>query len=139
MPYIAPRTNWTAEDVFNIEDFNRINGNIRYIRDLSSNVAVIPDFVLSDDVDDRKSVWNPTQFNNIENGLSKIVDALPYSFIASTTPMTFAYGGMFITYAELNRIESLIAEVAEYVSADMEKLTRLPFTLGHHRMFDRKA
>ena len=34
MAWIEPKTNWTSQDFFNIEDYNRIIGNIAYLKEL---------------------------------------------------------------------------------------------------------
>lgn len=34
MPWIEPKTNWTRNDYINVSDYNRIAGNIEYLRSM---------------------------------------------------------------------------------------------------------
>ena len=38
MAWIEPKTDWVASDYFNIEDYNRIIGNITHLRTLADEL-----------------------------------------------------------------------------------------------------
>ena len=39
MAWIEPKTDWVSTDYFNIEDYNRIIGNIIYLKDFADYIG----------------------------------------------------------------------------------------------------
>lgn len=130
MAWEAPKIDWTANDRFNITDFNRIKNNLMYLQELGCDVYKL--FSLEDMGDDKTSYaeyWKPSEFNLFESNLELIKNAFPASDIGIRK--TFFENAPFIDYIELNRIES--AMLNYYQMGTMQKAInpRLAFRLGN--------
>lgn len=131
MEWQTPKTNWKATDSFNISDFNRIKNNLEIIIGyMSSAYEAIDEADMGDDISSYAGYWNVDHFNAIEQNIETVSQ-----FIQGVTPMkqTFYNNGLFISYTELNRIESIIAKMADDVQGWLDGLMRLPFTVGRDR------
>lgn len=130
MVWQTPKTDWTADDRFNISDYNRIKNNLLYLQELGNEIYTW--FTIENMGADKTSYaeyWKPSEFNLFESNLELIKNAFPASDIG--TRKTFFENAPFIDYIELNRIES--AMLHYYQMAIMQKLTkpRLAFRLGN--------
>lgn len=114
-----PKTDWVSDDYINAEDYNRIIGNIAYLRELEQELY--------------QPVW-------CRELTEKAVDEFPYAvefnaiegFLERLSEETFPFenfiihyfydGGPTPRYDELNRIEE--ACLAFYNGYNRQKLTR---------------
>ena len=129
MAFITPKTDWTSEDFFNIEDYGRIVNNINVLIDASLAVIGVkipyPDIPTSKDYTD---MLRAEEFNEIENSLDTINKATLVLDIGEKK--TYVANQPTFDYAELNRIESAILNIYTPMKWSYEAITHLPFRLG---------
>ena len=131
MIWITPKTDWVAEDRFNIQDFNRIRNNlIVVIGYLGSRYCIIEITDMGEEITDFSGYWNVDYFNAIEDNVQKISN---YVTIDTGYKQTFYSNGAFIKYTELNRIERILNQFSNEVLGYLAGLSRLPMTLGRDR------
>jgi len=131
MEWITPKTDWTANDRFNISDFNRIKNNLTIIIGLISSLyESIEAEEMGEDITSYESYFDVDAFNAIEANVMAVSE-----FIEGVTPtrQTFYPNGKFIGYAELNRIEGIMARLNDQVTGWLAGLMRLPLTVGRDR------
>lgn len=125
----TPKTNWAVEDRFNFTDYNRILNNLTFLREKVSELKEefgIVDMGLA--INSYKVNWNVEYFNAFESNVDLINKNLlskDYGF-----RQTFYPNGIFIGFAELNRIESAILEMKRTVDGIISGRVRLSFRLG---------
>lgn len=124
MSWVTPKTDWQVReyvnglyngDWFNLSDYDRIRGNLEYLRILAQNVlhVVIPQTAMPP----RGFGAYPraSDFNTVEANLFAVVNVLnllPPGYYSKTD---WAANGPFLTFEDLNRIESATAWLKEYV------------------------
>ena len=128
MAWIEPKTNWESTDYFNIEDYNRIVGNLTYLKDLS--LELFKDFTTEDMVGskDYSSMIYAREINAIENNL-ETVNINTYNFDIGDTK-EFYPNKTTPLWSEFNRIESAMLLLHNTMLAHKNALPRLAFTLG---------
>ena len=132
MAWTTPKTNWTDTDRFNIGDFNRIKNNLQYLHDESE--LIYGQYTIESmgtDISSYAGFWDVDLFNAIENNLQTINEHMINEPIG--TKMTFYPNGVFIGYAELNRIESASLTLKATIDGWYEAMATLPFRLGAKR------
>ncbi|MEG0178413.1 MAG: hypothetical protein RR573_10320 [Oscillospiraceae bacterium] len=126
--WITPKTNWTKDDTFDISpDYERIKGNILYLKAeaaqlyLPFSINIMADYSI-------KSLPYENFFNNVENGLRAIYDN---TFKRSTYfSKRFIENAPIWDWRDLNRIESMSAQIyADFTAQSLAK-PRLKFQLG---------
>lgn len=109
----TPKTNWTRSDYFNVADWDRIRGNLEYLRDFA--VMFFDTFSLA--ATDTKTVTDwlyASDLNTLEQNLETININVGYLDIGVTK--TFTPGGNSIDYIELNRIEKACVAIYQRLS-----------------------
>lgn len=132
MSWIEPKTDWTSQDTFNFSDYNRIKNNIAYLRERA--VKLVKPFEIQDMGDDMTSyaeLFEASKFNTLEQNLETINDNAYLKDYG--TKQTFYDNGVFIAYAELNRIESATLDIYNMLGRQEIGLRRLAFRLGAGR------
>lgn len=132
MSWIEPKTDWTSQDTFNFLDYNRIKNNIAYLRERA--VKLVKPFEIQDMGDDMTSyaeLFDASKFNTIEQNLETINNNAYLKDYG--TKQTFYDNGVFIAYAELNRIESATLDIYNMLGRQEIGLRRLAFRLGAGR------
>ncbi|WP_124067381.1 hypothetical protein [Clostridium sp. E02] len=100
-----PKTNWQAGDFFNIEDYNRIKGNLNEIR--SQALLLWPDFEFEEMGSDKTYEdygFYADEINRFEVNVEHICSGT-YPFPVGER-QTFYDNQSFIDWKELNRIEA---------------------------------
>lgn len=125
-----PKTDWTADDVFNLKDYNRIRNNLIYLNKIISNIW--REFSIEDmgnDPTSHKYIWKAKYFNAIEENLEIINQ---HSLIVKNYgyKQTFYNNGVFIGFSELNRIESATLQMKQIIDGWEAGFRRLSFRLG---------
>lgn len=130
MSWTTPVTNWTADRKFNLEDYNRIKNNLKYLRTLADSIYRSFDITeLGEDLSDEEHWWSPIEINALEDALDEI-------FRASALPInigekkSFQYNGLFIQYLELNRIESACLNIYTLAQSQARTRKHLKLVLG---------
>lgn len=132
MAWTTPKTNWVASDYFNWSDFNRIKNNLAYLHDRAEEVY--PSFSVNststEDVTDYNYIWLPSDINKLEQDLTTLYQHMTLRDFNIGTQKTFTYNGAFITYTELNRIESATLNIYNRLVNQIAGRKRIAYTLG---------
>ena len=131
MAWIEPKTDWVASDFVNSEDYNRIIGNISYLKaKLDALFLSIRKLTLSEEKA-VKSLIYAREINSIEQSLETLnIDT--YNFDIGETK-EYLPNTRTIDFVELNRIESAIFMLYKQMENHKHNLTRLAFTLGNQK------
>lgn len=131
MAWIEPKTDWTSADYFNAEDYNRIIGNMAYIKAYSDELFCgLTDVSLGEEKD-VKSLIYAREINAIEQSL-EILNFETYKFDIGDTEEYMANTRTF-DFVELNRIEGAILLLYKTMVAHKTALPRLAFSLGSQK------
>ena len=125
----SPKTNWKSTDRFNIEDYNRIKNNLRYLHEFAEtlyNTFSIED--MGEDMENYKQPWEVLRFNQFEINLEKINKSIFTRDYGVS--QRFFENGPFIQWNELNRIETAILQMNNLLEDQKAGLHRLSFRLG---------
>ena len=128
MAWIEPKTDWISTDYFNIEDYNRIIGNTRYLKALAEALFKSFDTLSMGEEKTYVSMIYAREMNAIESNL-EIINANTYSFNIGET-QTFQANKSTPLWSEFNRIESACLLLYNTMIAHKNALPRLAFTLG---------
>ena len=130
-----PKTDWALKNsdgtyqAFNIDpDYTRITGNIEYLKELIAIIRPPGQFTVPDE---QTILDTPTAevFNKIETVLTELHQAYRYAKIPWERK-TWAPNQPAPTYDDLNRWETLIKNLYDQASVQVEVLPVLSFTLG---------
>lgn len=128
----APKTDWTKDDKFNLEDYNRIKNNLVFLSKKARDVSVeieIDD--MGEDITSYSAYWEVSKFNAFETNLQKIINNTYKKDYGNK--QTFYDNGIFIKYDELNRIEKAILDIYEDMLNHEKGLRKIPFVFGRFR------
>ena len=125
---IECKTNWTQDDYFNAEDYNRIKNNIAYIRNYMNELFInLPSVDFGEDKNYESMIY-AKEINAIEEALDGI-NAGSYMFDIGEMQV-FYTNGTTPKWTEFNRIESAIELIAETMTAHENSLPKLSMRLG---------
>lgn len=130
MSWQQPKTDWTALDLFNIEDYNRIKGNLEYLHEKAQKLY--REFSAEDmgeEKADYSAYFYADEFNAFESNLDTINKNVFAQEIGEK--QTFFDNGPFIDWEELNRIESASLIIYRMLNRQEPALRRLSFRLGN--------
>lgn len=106
MSWITPKTDWTNDDEFTYQDYNRIRNNLLYVNDMLN--TLYPDKAEIIDLGEAKTGYTndyyASEFNAFEEALESFTRVGMNMNIGEQ--MVFQGNTPFINYAELNRIEN---------------------------------
>ncbi|MGN8818541.1 hypothetical protein ACTNEN_09505 [Oribacterium sp. HCP28S3_H8] len=131
MAWSTPKTDWKSTDYFNRSDYNRIKNNLEFLQEQSLKVlnpCTIAD--MGNDVTDPNHIWDPAEFNLLEENLKRILSTNQFDSYQPGTARVYTYDGSFISYTELNRLESWIARLGDNLTQILTDRKRLSFILG---------
>lgn len=124
-----PKTNWKEGDFFNIEDYNRIKGNLNEIR--SQALLLWPDFIFDEMGSDKAYQdygFYADEINRFEANVDHIC-AGTYPFKVGNR-QTFYDNQPFIDWRELNRIEEACRLIYSNIQSRYNGRRTLSFTLN---------
>ena len=125
----TPKTDWQENDFFNVEDYNRIKGNLNEIR--AQAVILWPEFSLEDMGADKTYEdysFYADEINRFETNVGRIC-AGTYPF-AVGNQKTFYDNQPFIDWQELNRIEEACRLIYSNIQSRLNGRKILAFTLN---------
>ena len=130
--WITPKTDWVATDYFNVDDYNRIVGNINYLKELAA--TVIKDITIDSMTADKgyTSIMYAADMNAIENSLATINENT-YDFDFGES-QSYTANGATPLYDEFNRIESATLKLYNTLQAEIKGLPRLAIVLGRKQL-----
>ena len=129
--WIEPKTDWSSNDYFNAEDYNRIIGNLAYLR---AYLGGLFNSLTNVSLGEEKSVESliyAREVNAIEQALETL-NKETYRLAIGEAKEYFA-NQKTIDYAELNRIEKAVLALLQRVENHKENLTKIAFTLGNQK------
>lgn len=126
--WLPPKTDWISTDYFNIVDYNRIIGNIRYLKNFAKKLFLEFDILSMGEEKTYVSMIYAREMNAIESNL-EIINANTYGFDIGET-QTFQANKSTPLWSEFNRIESACLLLYNTMIAHKNALPRLAFTLG---------
>ena len=125
----TPKTDWQESDFFNVEDYNRIKGNLNEIR--AQAVILWPEFSLEDMGADKTYEdysFYADEINRFETNVGRIC-AGTYPF-AVGNQKTFYDNQPFIDWQELNRIVEACRLIYSNIQSRLNGRKILAFTLN---------
>lgn len=117
--WLKPKTDWEIKppvngrymgDWFNVEDYNRIIGNLRYLHTAGQNVYAVVFDILGMTPQDRTGFPRAGEINALEESLYRIT-INTYAPLDYTGKATWADNGKTPTVNDLNRIERACASI----------------------------
>lgn len=131
MAWTEPKTNWTKDDFFNIEDYRRITNNIMYLKDfLDSLFYGLSDLQLMSEKNISEPIY-AREINDIENNI-ELLNMETYKLEIGDTKEYFP-NQRTMDFNELNRIEKAMFDIYTKMKKHKELLTRLSFRLGNQK------
>ena len=124
-----PKTNWKDSDFFNIEDYNRIKGNINEIR--SQALLLWPDFTFEEMGSDKTYQdygFYADEINRLEANIDHVC-AGTYPFRVGNRQI-FYDNQPFIDWKELNRIEEACRLIYSNIQSRYNGRRTISFTLN---------
>ena len=131
--WIEPKTDWTSNDYVNTVDYNRIIGNIAYLKAYLDSLFLDLTNVSLGEEKAVKSLIYAREINAIEVALETL-NLETYKFDIGETKEYMA-NRRTLDFNELNRIESAILMLNKTMVVHKESLPRLAFTLGGQKGF----
>ena len=131
MAWIEPKTDWVSVDYFNATDYNRIIGNIAYLKAYLDTLFYGLTNISTMEEKTATSLIYAREINAIETALETL-NIETYKFNIGETKEYMA-NTRTIDFVELNRIESAILLLYRQMVNHKENLTRLAFTLGNQK------
>ena len=136
MAWTTVKTDWKPTDYFNIADYNRVVGNLEYLRELASELfeeIVFTYIPISKTVSDKILA---SEMTAIESNLY-LLNSKTYKLGRYEIGTQKSYKGNSKThnYDDMNRIEDAILRLYELMTAHKDSLPRLAITLGGQKGF----
>lgn len=130
--WLTPKLDWSSESYINIDDYNRIKGNIEYLHGLA--VQVTASFPIDAMGSDKKYSDLPYayEWNRVEANLKLIDDwttNLIDEDIKSNLGSNYFDNGKYIIASQLNTIESYSLAICNVLRNSIKNKQRLPFRL----------
>lgn len=139
--WLEPKTDWQVSydadgnytgDYFNIEDYNRIKNNVKYLRKLA--LVLYIDFKYEEMGDDKfgySDLPYASEFSLIESNLESIKNN-SFAFYSANSKRW--YGNMpTLNYQDLNRIESACLSMYDGLNKQLKSKDKLGIRLGYQR------
>ena len=131
MAWTEPKTNWTKDDFFNIEDYRRITNNIMYLKDfLDSLFYGLSDMQLMSEKNISEPIY-AREINDIENNI-ELLNIETYKLEIGDTKEYFP-NQRTMDFNELNRIEKAMFDIYTKMKKHKELITRLSFRLRNQK------
>lgn len=127
--WTEPKIDWSSNDRFNIEDFNRIKNNLKWLHNKS--IELYRNFTIKnmgEEITSYESYWNVNYFNAFEENVDLINNVILKKNYGHS--QRFFENGPFIKWDELNRIEKACISMKSILERQEVALTRLSFRIG---------
>jgi hypothetical protein len=135
MNWIEPKTNWNAQDFFNINDYNRIINNVHCLKVLAVEILEGHNTPSNEIVEKNyTSMIYASEINAIENDIDAFNETTYRLGIGDKK--TYYPNEKTMDYIELNRIESACLILYNTLVAHKTALPSLEFTLGGQKGID---
>lgn len=128
MAWIEPKTDWTSEDYFNAEDYNRIIGNLAYLKAYSDDLFADLTNISLEEEKSYTSLIYAREMNAIEQALETL-NLETYKLNIGDI-QTYKANKATPLWSEFNRIESATLKLYQTMVAHKNALPRFSFVLG---------
>lgn len=128
MAWIEPKTDWTPEYRGDYEDFNRISGNINYLKEMADELFHRLSEISLNDERTKLSYIYAREMNDIEDALDSL-NIETYG-LEIGEKQTYKANGSTPLWSEFNRIESACLLLFKMFEVHKNSLPRLTFVLG---------
>lgn len=126
--WIEPKTDWQPTDYINVEDWQRIYGNLLYLKQLAKKMYPHIPWIDTSAVKEYNDWPYADEWNAVEEDLEMLYT---YTYPSGSGKLVTFYGnGPMVDYIELNRIESSMSSFYDSLTSQNECLKVLAFTLG---------
>jgi len=137
--WVEPKTSWVATDYYNLSDYDRIRNNIEWLKQLADNVVNIPTVITKSYKYSVPTLTPMTAKTHHDIPFAAVLNAIENNFAAintnthdlTDTRNVFVGNGVFITYNQLNDLESKILLLHDWLLNDMTPPSNLGFTLAN--------
>lgn len=124
-----PKTDWAKTYKFNIADYNRIRGNISFLHKKLTDINMRFEIKsMGEDMSDYTGYYRAEIFNAIEENVQYINSRMENKNFGESKK--FFPNGAFISYEELNRLESAILDMKTSIDGIEKGIRHIPFRLG---------
>lgn len=127
--WIEPKINWNKNDKFNIQDYNRIRGNLLFLSEKANELY--PEFFVSE-MGSEKTSYADFFYADEFNAFEENIDIINENIFTENYGIKkrFFDNGEFIKFDELNRIESAILNMKGILDRQKVGKNRIAFRLG---------
>ena len=129
--WIEPKTDWNAEDAFDYVAYNRVTGNITYLKALADDLwARLTELSLETEKGNLSPIY-ARHMNAIEDGLDRLNLETYNKDIGEKK--TYKPNGNVPLYDEYNRIEMACLILYKELNVHKANLPKLAFVLGNQK------
>lgn len=130
--WMTPKTDWTEKDVVLCSDYNRIKGNLIFLKELA--VILYPPFDLAEMGMDKKEDDYPyaDEINRLADNLERLSMGSYHMDVGEK--IVYRDNGPFIAYEDLNRIERATLDMYKNLCGQREGRRTLTFMLGQREV-----
>ena len=131
MAWVEPKTDWTTQDAFDYVSYNRVSGNIMYLKEFADNLfGNLTELSLETEKDNLSLIY-ARNMNAIEDGLDRLnIETYKKNIGDKKT----YYPNKNVPDAdEYNRIENACLMLYEALRSHKSNLPRLSFRLGNQK------
>lgn len=129
--WLPPKTDWTAEDYFNAVDYNRIIGNIAYLRNFLDSLFLDISYINLGVEKDYRSLLYAREMNVIEQAIQRL--NLETYALDIGAEKSYSPNKPTPMYSDFNRIESASLLIYNTMIAHKKSLPRMAFRLGNRK------
>lgn len=129
--WVNPKTNWVPEDDVLSSDYNRIKGNLNFLKELAFTLYF--PFPFEEMGADKSEAEYPyaDEINLLADNLEQL--AAKSYHVEVGTKTVYEENGPMIAYSDLNRIESATLSLYDNMNRIKAEKLRLPFRFGARR------
>lgn len=131
MDWIQPKTDWTKEDAFDYENYNRVTGNLEYLHEFANSLfGTLSELKIETNKVNLDPIY-ARHMNDIENGVERLNDETYRLNIGAKK--TYKSNGHVPDYEDYNRIESATLNLYNQAKSHQKNIPRLQYRLGNER------
>lgn len=131
MAWIEPKTDWTEQDAFDYVAYNRVSGNIMFLKELADDLfRNLTELSLEIEKENLSLIY-ARHMNDIEDGLDRL-NAETYKKNIGDKKTYYPNKNVPDAY-EYNRIENACLMIYEALQSHKSNLPRLAFRLGNQK------
>lgn len=127
--WTQPKLNWDIGDKINVSDYNRIKNNMQYLIDLA--FKLYPGFSIQ--LLGADKTYSDQSYSSLWNAIERDIDAVyshTFHYAGHQSTNTYYPNNKYLSYADLNRIESTQLRMLDYLENEKNGLRRISFRLG---------